>query len=374
MERSRQGGEHQSRMTSMTEPGAIDCDVHPTRAGHRGAAAASGRRSGGTRRWIARHQLARVDQLSAEIAAHLAAGMARQERLCGDRRRGARRPGVRPLAGRATAILNCLYGVQLVFSEDMAAAFCRALNDYIAKEWLDRDPRLRASIVIPMQNVEYAVDEIERCAKDKRFVQVLVLAMQEVPLGRRHYWPIYAAAERHGLPIGIHAGSAYRNPVTSLGWPTWYIEDYAAQAQGFQSQVGKPDHRGRVRQVSRAQGRADRIGRDLAAGVPVAFRQVLARSSHRGSLGGSRALGDRARPFPPDDPAVRRPGRSGMRWNGSSNTCVPMIYCCMRRTIRIGSSTATTVRAARDFAGAPAQDRGRQSARDLSPGCKEDAR
>ena len=38
-----------------------------------------------------------------------------------------------------------------------------------------------------MQNVEYAVDEIERCAKDKRFVQVLVLAMQEVPLGRRHY-------------------------------------------------------------------------------------------------------------------------------------------------------------------------------------------
>jgi len=25
--------------------------------------------------------------------------------------------------------------------------------------------------------------------------------------------------------------------VTSLGWPTWYIEDYTAQAQGFQSQL-----------------------------------------------------------------------------------------------------------------------------------------
>jgi uncharacterized protein len=135
------------------------------------------------------------------------------------------------------AICNCLYGVQLLFSEDMARAFCRALNDWIAKEWLDRDNRLRASIVIPMQNTEYAVDEIERCAKDRRFVQVLVLAMQEVPLGRRHLWPIYAACERHGLPLGIHAGSAYRNPVTSLGWPTWYIEDYASQAQGFQSQV-----------------------------------------------------------------------------------------------------------------------------------------
>ena len=133
-------------------------------------------------------------QLSAEIAAH------RRGRN-GAARTAARRPTPKSSAAQVfdrwqagTAILNCLYGVQLLFSEDMAAAFCRALNDYIAKEWLDRDPRLRASIVMPMQNVEYAVDEIERCAKDKRFVQVLVLAMQEVPLGRRHFWPIYAAA------------------------------------------------------------------------------------------------------------------------------------------------------------------------------------
>jgi predicted TIM-barrel fold metal-dependent hydrolase len=139
--------------------------------------------------------------------------------------------------GSGVAILNCLYGVQAVFNEDMAAAFARAINCWIAAEWLDRDPRLRASIVVPLQNVEYAVDEIERCAKDKRFVQILVLAMGEAPLGRRSFWPIFAAAERHGLPIGIHAGSSYRHPVTALGWPTYYVEDYASQSQGFQSQT-----------------------------------------------------------------------------------------------------------------------------------------
>ena len=139
--------------------------------------------------------------------------------------------------GASHAILNCLYGVQLIFNEDIARAFASALNDWIAKEWLDRDSRLRASIVIPIQNIEYAVDEIERCAKDRRFVQILVLAMQETPLGRRHHWPIFAAAERLGLPIGIHAGSNYRNPVTSLGWPTSYVEEYTSQAQGFQTQV-----------------------------------------------------------------------------------------------------------------------------------------
>jgi predicted TIM-barrel fold metal-dependent hydrolase len=139
--------------------------------------------------------------------------------------------------GMSLAICNCLYGVQLVLNEDMARAFARALNEWMATEWLDREERLRASIVVPLHNVEFAVDEIERWAGDPRFVQVLVLAMGEVPLGRRQFWPIYAAAERHGRPIGIHAGSAYRHPVTSLGWPTYYVEDYAAQTQGFQSQV-----------------------------------------------------------------------------------------------------------------------------------------
>ena len=108
------------------------------------------------------------------------------------------------------AICNCLYGVQLLFSEDMAAAFAKAVNDWLAAEWLDRDTRLRGSIVVPMQNAEYAVAEIERCAPDRRFVQILVLAMGEAPLGRREYWPIFAAAERHGLPVGIHAGSSFR--------------------------------------------------------------------------------------------------------------------------------------------------------------------
>jgi predicted TIM-barrel fold metal-dependent hydrolase len=139
--------------------------------------------------------------------------------------------------GSRAAILNCLYGVQLVFNEDMAVAFARAVNDWITREWLDRDTRLRASIVVPLQNVEHAVDEIERCAADRRFVQILVLASGEMPLGRRSFWPIYAAAQRHGLPIGIHAGSAYRHPVTSIGWPSYYVEDYASQSQAFQSQV-----------------------------------------------------------------------------------------------------------------------------------------
>ncbi|MBO1075458.1 amidohydrolase family protein [Roseomonas marmotae] len=139
--------------------------------------------------------------------------------------------------GLRLAICNCLYGVQVLFSEDMAAAYATAVNDWLAAEWLDQEPRLRASILVPVQNPEMAAAEIERRAADRRFVQVLLPAQGDVPLGRRSLWPIYAAAERHGLPIGIHAGGSYRHPITPVGWPSYHTEDYVDQAQGMQTQL-----------------------------------------------------------------------------------------------------------------------------------------
>jgi len=131
------------------------------------------------------------------------------------------------------AICNVIHGAPVMFSEDLAAALCRAINDWLRAEWLDHDPRLRASIVIPYHSAEQSAQEIERCAADHRFVGVLMLAMAELPLGRRQNWPIYRAAERHGLTINIHAGSSFRHAPTSIGWPSYYLEDYVVQSQGF---------------------------------------------------------------------------------------------------------------------------------------------
>jgi hypothetical protein len=134
-------------------------------------------------------------------------------------------------------ILNCLYGAQVFHSEDMAAAFCRATNDWIRDEWLSRDPRLRASIVVPAHNTELALAEIERRADDFRFVQILMLVSGELTLGRRQHWPIFRMAERLKLPIGVHAGSAYRYAPTPVGWPSHYVEDYIAQSAAFEAQL-----------------------------------------------------------------------------------------------------------------------------------------
>ena len=135
------------------------------------------------------------------------------------------------------AVLNCLYGASSVFNVHLAAALCRAINDWVVAEWLDKEPRLRASIVVPVQDAEFAAAEIDRCAGDRRFVQVLLPAAGESPLGKRQHWPIYVAAERHGLPVCIHAGSTFRHATTKNGWPSYYLEDYVVGSHAFQAQL-----------------------------------------------------------------------------------------------------------------------------------------
>jgi uncharacterized protein len=136
--------------------------------------------------------------------------------------------------GTRFAIANVLHGLVALFNADMAAALCRAVNDWMAREWLDREPRLRASILVAPQDAELAAAEIERCAADERFVQVLLLVMGDRPLGHRTYWPIYRAAERHGLPIGIHAGSTFCRAPTGSGWPSYHLEDSILQGPAFE--------------------------------------------------------------------------------------------------------------------------------------------
>jgi uncharacterized protein len=139
--------------------------------------------------------------------------------------------------GTGIGILNPLFGAPALHNIDMAAALCRATNDWIAREWLDRDDRLRAGILVPVESPELAVAEIERRAGDRRFVQVLMLGAAETLLGRRVNWPIFAAAERHGMPVALQVTSGTRFAPSANGWPTYLIEDHVNFAQTFQSQL-----------------------------------------------------------------------------------------------------------------------------------------
>ena len=138
--------------------------------------------------------------------------------------------------GTSVAIANCIHGGIALHSTDMAAAICGAVNDWVREHWLDKEPRLRASILVPQNSPAQAVEEIERLAEDTRFVQVLMLAGNKELLGKRSQWPIYDAAVRNNMTIGVHAGTLYHHPVATA-YGSYQVEDYMAQAFAFESQV-----------------------------------------------------------------------------------------------------------------------------------------
>lgn len=119
----------------------------------------------------------------------------------------------------------------------MSAAMCTAINDWQVAEWTSRDSRLRASVMVPYEQPMDAAAEIDRRAGDANFAQVLLLSRTAEPLGQRRYWPIYEAATRAGLPIGVHAFGYGGAPLTSGGWPSFYIEEMFGHACCCQSVV-----------------------------------------------------------------------------------------------------------------------------------------
>lgn len=116
-------------------------------------------------------------------------------------------------------------------NHDLAIALATAMNEWQVDEWTSKEPRLKASIVVPYEEPAAAAAEIDRWAGHKDFVQVLMMSRTAEPLGQRKYWPIYEAAVRNDIAIGVHAFGYGGYPVTGGGWPSYYIEEMSGHSQ-----------------------------------------------------------------------------------------------------------------------------------------------
>jgi predicted TIM-barrel fold metal-dependent hydrolase len=140
--------------------------------------------------------------------------------------------------GIAYAVLNH-YDAPVVSTwgdVDYPAAVAAAHNTWLIERWLSRDRRFLGSVVVATQDPAAAAREIDRVGAHPQVVQVLLASGARLPYGARHYAPIYAAAERHGLTLAVHAGSEGEGtscPPSAAGWPTSYLEWRACQPQSL---------------------------------------------------------------------------------------------------------------------------------------------
>ena len=121
---------------------------------------------------------------------------------------------------------------------EFAAALSHAINEWQLETFVKPEPRLRAGIVVPQEDAGFAVKEIEHRAADRSFAQIIISPRSSDPLGHRRYWPIFEAAERCNLPIGLHVqGFSGGHASTASGWPTYYMEEHYAATTGMQNTV-----------------------------------------------------------------------------------------------------------------------------------------
>ncbi len=122
-------------------------------------------------------------------------------------------------------------------------------------------------------------------------MQVLLPVACEMMLGRSYYWPIYEAAARHDLPIGIHAGSMYRYAPTSDGLAVALSARLRRQlARCSRISLLSLISNGVFNKFPDLKFVLIEFRRDLAARLHLARDQDLARRASRG------AVGQRARP------------------------------------------------------------------------------
>ncbi len=141
------------------------------------------------------------------------------------------------LGQASLAVLHCYHAIESFTHPYFGSAMATALNTWMREEWLERDARLLGSIAVTPQYPELAVTEIERTARDPRFVQILLPARSPAGYGNQRYWPILRAANERGLAVAITFGGGTGTPPTPINWLSSYFEEYNVAPLNFQGHV-----------------------------------------------------------------------------------------------------------------------------------------
>jgi predicted TIM-barrel fold metal-dependent hydrolase len=102
-----------------------------------------------------------------------------------------------------TAALGFGLGTDVGFSVATATAY----NNWLEERYTKLDPRIHGAGLLPIQDPQAAVKELERCAKDRvRFPVGLLTSRMAMAksYGDPYFYPIFEAAERLNYPLALH--------------------------------------------------------------------------------------------------------------------------------------------------------------------------
>ncbi|HZD67175.1 MAG TPA: amidohydrolase family protein [Acidimicrobiales bacterium] len=112
---------------------------------------------------------------------------------------------------------------------EFKTALMRAYNDWMIENWVEREPRIFGSIHVNAHDPVAAAREIDRVGSHPKVVQVM-LYLADKAFGEPFYHPIYEAAVRNDLVVGVHHSE---NVQSALGFHRYYVEWHTLVPQSF---------------------------------------------------------------------------------------------------------------------------------------------
>jgi len=122
---------------------------------------------------------------------------------------------------------------------DEAAWYVSAFNDLMRDTWMAADRRFHLAMTVSPLDPQLAASEIRRFGRTPGVLGIEV-PLINIPMGQRHYYPIFEAAQELGLPIIQHGlGGWDLVGVTQAagGLPVHYAERYTLYGQIGQTQL-----------------------------------------------------------------------------------------------------------------------------------------
>ncbi len=125
-----------------------------------------------------------------------------------------------------------LFGFMIPDAE-LRMACARVYNDWLAETFASTSKRFAGAALIPVQDVDAAVAEVERvAAAGLRSIMLPMHAPHGAPYNMAAYDPVWAAAQANAMPVSFHVGTG-SNPVTERG-PGGAVINYVEVGLGAQ--------------------------------------------------------------------------------------------------------------------------------------------
>ena len=104
-----------------------------------------------------------------------------------------------------------LFLIDVTDDAELQVALCAAYNKFLGEAYRKSNNRLRWVAVLPLKSIDASIEQMREAKQNGAVGLFFSGIVGSLTLNHSHFMPIYAEAEKRGLPICVHTGQSCRH-------------------------------------------------------------------------------------------------------------------------------------------------------------------